>query len=60
MGKGRTQNDAKCGLALDLLVSWRISMEVTEQFELEERRIIMTLSQVYVEWERPIEAHEEA
>jgi hypothetical protein len=56
MGKGRTQenaiadllmmpeSDSKRGLALDLLVSWRINIEVTEQVELEERRIIMVRS----------------
>jgi hypothetical protein len=35
-------------------------MEVTEQVELEERRIIMALSQVYVEWEKQTEARGEA
>ena len=68
LGKGRTQEDAiadllmmpksdpKRGLALDLLVSWRINMEVTEQVELEERRIIMAFSPVYVVWEKQIKA----
>jgi hypothetical protein len=72
LGKGRTQemaiadllmmpeSDPKRGPALDLLVSWRINMEVTEQVELEERRIIMALSQVYVEWEKQTEARGEA
>jgi hypothetical protein len=72
LGKGRTQemaisdllmmpeSDPKRGLTLDLLVSWRINMEVTEQVELEERRIIMALSQVYVEWEKQTEARGEA
>jgi hypothetical protein len=35
-------------------------MEVTEQVELEEREIIMALSQVYVEWEKQTEARGEA
>jgi hypothetical protein len=68
MGKGRTQDDAITELlmmpesdakrrpALELLVSWRINMEVLEQVELEERRILMALSQVYVEWEKQTEA----
>jgi hypothetical protein len=71
MGKGRTQDDAiadllmmpesdaKRGMALDLLVSWRISMEIMDQVELEERRILMALSQVYIEWEKQTEARGE-
>jgi hypothetical protein len=50
------ESDAKRRPALELLVSWRINMEVLEQVELEERRIIMALSQVYVEWEKQTEA----
>jgi hypothetical protein len=34
-------------------------MEVTEQFELEERRVIMALSQVYMEWQKQTEARGE-
>jgi hypothetical protein len=64
MGKGRTQDDAITDLlilpesdikrsnALNLLVSWRINMEIMEQVEQEERRILMALSQVYLEWEK--------
>lgn len=64
MGKGRTQEDAIADLlmlpesdvkrssALNLLVSWRINMEIMEQVEQEERRILMALSQVYLEWEK--------
>jgi hypothetical protein len=64
MGRGRTQEDAIAELlllpesnpkrkpALDLLVSWRISMEVLEEVEQEDRRILMALSQAYLEWER--------
>jgi hypothetical protein len=64
MGKGRTQDDAIADLlmlpesdpkrsnALNLLVSWRINMEITNQVEQEERRILMALSQVYLEWEK--------
>jgi hypothetical protein len=71
MGKGRTQDDAisdllmlpesdaRRSMGLDLLVSWRINMEIMEQVELEERRILMALSQVYVEWEKQTEARGE-
>jgi hypothetical protein len=64
MGKGRTQDDAIADLlmlpeadvkrsnALNLLVSWRINMEIMEKVEQEERRILMALSQVYLEWEK--------
>jgi hypothetical protein len=64
MGKGRTQDDAITDLlilpesdpkragALDLLVSWRINIEIMNQVEQEERRILMALSQVYLEWEK--------
>jgi hypothetical protein len=64
MGKGRTQEDAiaellmlpastpRRGVALDLLVSWRISMEVMNQVGQEERRILIALSQAYLEWEQ--------
>jgi hypothetical protein len=37
------------------LVSWRISMEVLEQVDQEERRILMALSQAYLEWEQQTE-----
>jgi hypothetical protein len=64
LGKGRTQEAAiaellmqpdstpRRGAALDLLVSWRISMEVMEEVGQEERRILMALSQAYLEWEQ--------
>jgi hypothetical protein len=67
MGKGRTQEDAiaellmlpetnpKRGVALELLVSWRINMEVLDQVDQEERRILMALSQAYLEWEQQTE-----
>jgi hypothetical protein len=67
LGKGRTQEDAiaellmlpetnpKRGVALELLVSWRISMEVLDQVDQEERRILMALSQAYLEWEQQTE-----
>jgi flagellar biosynthesis/type III secretory pathway protein FliH len=67
MGKGRTQeaaiaellempeSDPKRSNALNLLVSWRINMEVTNQVESEEQRILMALSQTYLEWEKQTE-----
>ena len=67
LGTGRTQADAieellllpesdpKRSSALSLLVSWRISMEVLEQVDSEERRILMALSQAYQEWEQQTE-----
>jgi hypothetical protein len=33
------------------LVSWRINIELTQQVE-QEKRILMALSQVYLEWEK--------
>jgi hypothetical protein len=67
MGKGRTQEDAiaellllpesnpKRGTALELLVSWRISIEVLDEVKQEERRILMALSQAYLTWEKETE-----
>jgi hypothetical protein len=64
MGKGRTQDDAIVDLlmmpesdtrrsnALNLIMSWRINMDITNQVEQEERRILMAVSQVYLEWEK--------
>lgn len=64
LGKGITQEQAieellllpntnpKRATALDLLVRWRISMEITENVEAEEERFLVALSQVYLEWER--------
>jgi hypothetical protein len=66
-GKGRTQEEAIAELlmlpesnpkrspALGLLVSLRVSMEVLDEVEQEERRILMALSQAYLEWERETE-----
>jgi hypothetical protein len=67
MGKGRTQEDAIAELlllpesdpkrsnALNLLVSWRINIGVMNQVESEEQRILMALSQTYLEWEQQTE-----
>jgi hypothetical protein len=67
LGKGRTQEDAiedllllpesdsKRMTALNLLVSWRINIGVSELFEREEESILMALSQTYLEWEKQTE-----
>lgn len=64
LGKGQTQEDAieellllpesdpKSSSALGLLVSWRISIDLTDNVDLEERRILMASSQAYLEWEK--------
>ena len=64
MGKGIVQEsaieelillrdtDLKRANALNLLVSWRISIELTNQLESEEKRTLMALSQAYLEWEK--------
>ena len=33
-------------------IAWRINMEVMEQRDSEERRVLMALSQAYQEWEQ--------
>jgi hypothetical protein len=67
LGKGDTQEraiaellelperDPKRESALNLLVSWRINMEIVEEFQREERDIQMALSQAYLEWENQTE-----
>jgi hypothetical protein len=67
VGKGRTQEEAIAELlllpesnpkrspALGLLVSLQISMELLDEVEQEERRILMALSQAYLEWEQQTE-----
>jgi flagellar biosynthesis/type III secretory pathway protein FliH len=64
LGKGRTQEDAiaellllpetnpKRATALDLLVRWRINIEMTATVTEEEEGFLMALSQAYLEWER--------
>ena len=64
MSKGRVQNDAieelillrdtdpKRTNALNLLTSWRISIEMTGQLTTEEEQTLMALSQAYLEWEK--------
>jgi hypothetical protein len=45
------ESDPKRLNALNLIVSWRISMEITNQIESEESSTLMALSQAYLEWE---------
>ena len=64
LAKGRVQEDAieellllpesdpKRRMALGLLVSWRINIELADQVDVEERQILMALSQTYLEWEK--------
>ncbi len=64
LGKGHTQNaavsevlalppeDAHRSIALQLLSTWKISMEVNELVEQEEQELMVQLSQAYLEWEQ--------
>ena len=64
LGKGTTQQQAIAELlllpetnskrvtAVDLLVRWRINMDITATVEAEDEEFLMALSQVYLEWER--------
>jgi hypothetical protein len=40
-----------CLAALKLLASWKVSIEAKTEIDREERELIMTLSQAYLEWE---------
>ncbi|MCU0551473.1 MAG: DUF4351 domain-containing protein [Leptolyngbya sp. Prado105] len=67
LGKGTTQEQAiaellmlpetnpKRATALDLLVRWRINIEMTATIDEEEGQFLMALSQAYLEWERQTE-----
>jgi predicted transposase/invertase (TIGR01784 family) len=62
LGRGKTQDqavrevlelpqgDAFRQNILELLISWRVSMEITNTLETEDREVFMTLSQTYLEW----------
>jgi hypothetical protein len=62
LGKGKTQNQAVRELlqlpigdnyrqnVIQLLVSWRVSVEIQNILEEEDREVFMTLSQTYLEW----------
>jgi hypothetical protein len=67
LGKGRTQNgaiaevlsfdreDPRQSSILRLLFNWKISVEVTKEFEVQEEELLMALSQAYLEWEQQTE-----
>lgn len=67
LGKGATQQqaidevialpteDAQRSTALRLLANWKITIESSVQQDQEERELIMTLSQAYLEWEHQTE-----
>ena len=44
-------NDPRRSVVLQLLVTWKISLEITQDFEQEEADTMVQLSQAYVEWE---------
>jgi predicted transposase/invertase (TIGR01784 family) len=62
LGRGKTQDRAVRELLelpqgdffrqtiLELLISWRVSMEINNTVEAEDREVFMTLSQTYLEW----------
>ena len=64
LGRDRTQQQAIQELlalpatdplrsrVLQLLVNWRITLELRQDLELEERSLMATLSQAYLEWEQ--------
>jgi hypothetical protein len=74
LGKGKTQNQAVGELAkitirnnyrqnvIELLVSWRVSVEIQNILEEEDREVFMTLSQTYLEWKEAVrrQARQEA
>lgn len=67
LGKGQTQQQAITEVLnfsaddplrdriLQLLVNWKINLEVTGAFEQEEQSLMATLSQAYLEWEQQTE-----
>jgi predicted transposase/invertase (TIGR01784 family) len=44
------QGNAFRQTVLELLISWRVSMEINNTLETEDREVFMTLSQTYLEW----------
>ncbi len=74
LGKGKTQNQAVRELlelpignnyrqnVIELLLSWRVSVEIQNILEEEDREVFMTLSQTYLEWKEGVrrQAREEA
>jgi len=66
LGRGKTQDQAVRELlelpqgnafrenVLELLISWRVSMEINNILETEDREVFMTLSQTYQEWKEQL------
>jgi predicted transposase/invertase (TIGR01784 family) len=62
LGRGKTQDQGVRELlelpqgnifrqtVLELLISWRVNMEINNTLETEDREVFMTLSQTYLEW----------
>ncbi len=48
-------DDPRRGSVLQLLVNWKISLELTGEIEQEEQSLMATLSQAYLEWEQQTE-----
>jgi hypothetical protein len=67
LGKGKVQqqaidelitmrkDDPKRLVILKLLATWRISIKVSAEIDLEDRELMMTLSKAYLEWEKETE-----
>jgi hypothetical protein len=67
LGKGQTQSraiaevlffdieDPRRSSILRLLFNWKISVEVTREFESQEEELLMALSQAYLEWKQQTE-----
>ncbi len=67
LGKGLTQKqaidevialskeDSKRSKILKLISTWKLSIEVNSEIDVEERELIMNLSQAYLEWEQQTE-----
>lgn len=48
-------DDPRRGSVLQLLVNWKISLELTDKLAQEEQSLMATLSQAYLEWEHQTE-----
>jgi hypothetical protein len=48
-------DDPRRAGTLQLLVNWKISLELTDEIEQEEQSLMATLSQAYLEWEQQTE-----
>ncbi|MEO1433087.1 MAG: flagellar assembly protein H [Cyanobacteria bacterium J06633_8] len=52
---GFDKDDPRRSKILQLLMTWRISMEASNLVEQEDKELMMTLSQAYLEWEQKTE-----